>query len=132
MSPNADLLRRAAAMLRWHVDAATEQAAPGVPWSAERSGGGIYLLADRPEVPTTTYLGDMLDTDIAKYCALMHPPVALALAVVFDRFADAHDELMSLANKAQASEPRLAHLADTMEVVRLAREVLREPKDGAS
>lgn len=50
--------------------------------------------------------------------------VADALATVFDRTAEALPTLQSLQRCGRITEPHLAHLADLMETVRLARTLL--------
>ncbi|GAA2623684.1 hypothetical protein GCM10010399_63670 [Dactylosporangium fulvum] len=65
------------------------------------------------------------DADV-EYAALMHPPVGMALAVLFERSADAMAALDDVLRRGRMAEPQLAHFADLMEVVRVARQVLRE------
>jgi hypothetical protein len=77
---SADLLRRAAVKLREHAEAAS-----GENWDSD----GTELYAENGAV----WIGDAAggepeDEANARYVALMHPPVALALADVLDRAAD--------------------------------------------
>jgi hypothetical protein len=56
--------------------------------------------------------------------------VDLALAAAFERAAESMAEIQFLANTHRVTEPHLAHLADLIEVRRVARAVLGEPAPG--
>lgn len=101
---SADLLRRAAEKLRQHA----EKAAFGQ-WDAEPDG---LVWSERLGDPVS---GSTYDED-ADYIALMHPPVALALAGLLECEANVAD--------------LDAHAHPGAFVV--ARAVLREPEGGAS
>lgn len=76
--PTADRMRRAAALLRERVEAATDG-----PW--EVIGGGEYVRG--PDILVTPDDGGVSDAD-AEFIAMMHPPVAVALAKVLGLGAD--------------------------------------------
>lgn len=115
----ADLLRRAAGKLRETAQAAT----PG-PWedgdhidgeTYHRYGDyGFYLTGPvgSPEFEDS----EQAKADIS-YCALMHPPVALALADLLDGYA----EIPPFAGWDGRHGERLTTLA---------RAILREPEEG--
>jgi hypothetical protein len=110
-----DLLRRAAAKLRKHAEAAPEG-----PWVSLDDGDRLVAL--RPTwAKGFRYLVDepIDDTSTAEYFALMHPPVALAVAKLLDEAAE----------EIEANVPGFdwIHLYDAQFAV--ARAVLRE--DGA-
>lgn len=98
---SADLLRRAAAKLRLYVSHASRG-----PWNAHDDG---LVWADRLGDPVS----GSVELEDAEYIALMHPPVALALA----DWLEAEDAATDIVINAQAAA--------------LARAVLREPRDGA-
>ena len=97
--PTGDLLRQAAAKLRDHAEVAT----PG-PWTA---------VGESLQAP----VGSALEVTgyNARYFALMHPPVALALANLLDEIA-AHNE--ATAGTAGAT------------LLNLARVIVREEANG--
>jgi hypothetical protein len=66
------------------------------------------------------------------YLCNWDPGVSAALAGVFERTADALPGLQSLQARSQITEPHLAHLADLMETVRIARELLRSLGHGCA
>ena len=113
---SGDLLRRAAAKLREAAEAAT----PG-PWDIDgcikdiKAANGVTIAYDD-------------DTEMCdgRYITLVHPPVALALAGLLDRSADAITELEFTANTGRATESHVAHLADLLALRPLARAILRE------
>lgn len=114
---SADLMRRAAAKLR---ELAT--AAPEGPWVS--LDGGDRLVALRPDSTFDKgfrYLVDepIPDASIAEYFALMHPPVALALAELLDAAVQASG-VPNYEPYAVAGWLRAA--------VEVARAVLREPE----
>jgi len=84
----ADLLRRAAAKLREHAEAAT----PG-PWVTERLGDTWIVLKSQAQFdyPHQAEVADVHTPDERwpdyDYMACVHPPVALALADVFESLA---------------------------------------------
>lgn len=111
MTPvSADLLRRAAEELREH---AGYRATPG-PWTSD--AGRVRSPLAKPGMPRVTdrdpALAIMRLTEDADYVALVHPPVALALA----------DWLDSAAVDAETIGPDPSAVA-------VARAVLREPGD---
>jgi hypothetical protein len=113
---SADLLRRAAAKLREHA-----QAAPEGPWVSLDDGDRLVAL--RPDSTFEKgfrYLVDepIDDTSIAEYFALMHPPVALALADLLDKAAYDLDPI-----------PGFEWLHHKGLAEKAAREVLREPEE---
>jgi hypothetical protein len=73
---SADLLRRAAAKLREHANAASEG-----PWEAD----GVDIWAG---TASDVWAGEADERANASYAALMHPPVALALADWLDATAE--------------------------------------------
>jgi hypothetical protein len=115
---SADLLRRAAANLRHHAEQAVDPLTEGAPWTVESvaSGvdpdeAGVFVVAERNNL--TSYIAEsFLTTPHAAYVALMHPPVALALA-----------ELL----KACADHAAVEGYAPAPAIVRVARAILREP-----
>jgi hypothetical protein len=139
----ADLLRRAATKLRetahevpayfaqpWHSVYTDSESLTGIrvcenhePPADLTAEQGVNWACDACEYFETYREG------LAAYAALMHPPVALALADLLDRAADAIPGLESLANTGRMTEPHLAHLADLLAFRQLARAVLREPEE---
>jgi hypothetical protein len=115
---SADLLHRAAVKLREHADRAPEG-----PWVSLDGGDRLVALREnREHFPKGfRYVVDepIDDASIAEYIALMHPPVALALAELLDAEADLVHPNTIPANVKGAR--RLDALAA------LAREILREP-----
>lgn len=85
---SSDLLRRAATKLREHANRAPEG-----PWVSLDGGDRLVALREnREDWPNGfRYLVDepIPDPSIAEYFALMHPPVALALADVLEQGAGA-------------------------------------------
>jgi hypothetical protein len=124
---SADTLKRAAAKLREHVEAAT----PG-PWAAEnvyRLLPGCRCLSCDEDEPYGKAIHEIdavgedasptLKPGDADYIVLMHPPVALALADWLERYAqiwttDQHSE----------------YYADAPQALVVARAILREATDG--
>lgn len=102
----ADLLRRAAGKLR-----ATAQAATSGPWAID---GDIQAV--RAASGTTIAYDDETEMADGRYLALMHPPVALALADLLDDEAALEDSGMQLSRTATAARA-------------LARAILREPEE---
>ncbi len=109
---SADLLRRAAAELRARAGRATDGAwlaahhAPTDEWWVHGQYGAT-VIASAGESHTVAELD-------ARYIALMHPPVALALATMLDGWAEF-----------QETFPDLPALTD--DVLAIACEILREP-----
>jgi hypothetical protein len=108
---SADLLRRAAAKLREHAEAAT----PG-PW--KKDSGEIYG-------PYGVWIGETLRVDDpngteadSDYIALLHPPVALALA----------DLLETAAGYAEV-KPHYGDWPLLNWATAVARAILREPEE---
>jgi hypothetical protein len=106
---SADLLRRAAKALRSYV--------AGLPvriqddWTQANSD---VMTKNGYDVGRMTHYEG---ADVAYYVVLMHPPVALALASVFDRFAWLGDR-----------DPDLLHRVGCDEVIAVARAILREQR----
>lgn len=130
------MLRRTAVKVREHADAATAS-----PWTVEswshgwddghtwRINGptGDDLVTPCALQTSTESPAEFAQADAdAEYAALMHPPVGVGLAVLFERAADAMAALNDVTRRGLMTEPQVAHLADLMEVVRVARAVLRE------
>lgn len=90
---SADLLRRAAQKLREHAQAVADADtfAEGVPWVVEdddEDTDAPYVVANLSEY-STVYIGQgFLSRAHADFVALLHPPVALALADLLERYAD--------------------------------------------
>ena len=110
---SADLLRRAAEKLREHATAAT----PG-PWEVRQKGYPHIVWQGDPDafqVISTNLAGNVAPD--SEFIALMHPPVALALAELLDDMADLIEVF-----------PRDDEMAGTQKLVALARTILREPQ----
>lgn len=132
----ADLLRRAATKLREHANA-TNFGAEG--WIVDledsevtTSDGGM-MIADTMELN-----GERPD---ASYIALMHPPVALALAdwlqVIADDMSDEHAVEQEFPDHIPAARWLVVDWAGKehagwTEALAVARAILREPEDGAA
>jgi hypothetical protein len=130
---SADLLRRAAATLRERAGKAT----PG-PWSGDPTGtvcadddlrpdpnGGEILPPEGPQEVAECYRNERSGErgDNAAYIAMLHPPVALALA----------DWLKTVAGiwvDDRAVQHYSARRAVQDSAVKLARAVLREDEEG--
>ena len=135
---SADLLRRAADKLREHAEAALRDS-PDQRWMVDQSSdaglvvgsfvpedvdddgsvstGCIAFFAYPDDDDAKAYAGAL---DVASYMALMHPPVALALADVMDAVAPA----------VQYSGGFAARLGYG-ELIAVARAVLREDGESA-
>jgi hypothetical protein len=115
---SAELLRRAADQLRDLASTATKRSAPpwwhhpGRPSDSVRTEAGWEVMA-------CTYPD--ASADLAKYAALMHPPVALALADWLDDTAPVMD-MFGTDEQARKHAERYAEYA-----LAVARAVLREP-----
>ncbi len=121
---SADLLRRAAAKLRHHAEQAVDPLTDGEPWttrlieSSVSDDAGLFIVAERNNL--TSYIAEGFLTDAhASYIALMHPPVALALADLLDGYAEWF-ELPPFTGFKIGNDQRF---------IALAREVLREPEE---
>ena len=138
---SADLLRRAAAKLREHAEAAT----PG-PWEHVEEGAGgsfngcgqVVTWGDGVEGgdiagPTGDLYprGGYSPRDDMALVALMHPPVALALADLLDLEVK-HWDACRLGEMTAGAEPGILTGAREEAAQELARVILREPKDGAA
>jgi hypothetical protein len=112
---SADLLRRAAAKLREH----TKAALPG-PWEAIESSPeeapGVWLARHADVGVDVDRDGD------ARYIALMHPPVALALADWLDETANHITEFAAVAGLVRAGD--LTEVDNA--ALAVARAILRE------
>lgn len=127
---SAELLRRAAKTLRQHAENAT---GPG-PWAWEATGQqgnswGLGQMVDADGEPLAGDVTDVEGTEVVEsicyqeddngnlsdpaYIALMHPPVALALADLLEAHIPLFDGL----------DPAPDH-----EVFAVARAILREPE----
>ena len=133
---SADLLRRAAAKLREHAEAAPEG-----PWVSLDNGD--RLIALRPDSTFDKgfrYLVDepIADSSTAEYFALMHPPVALALAAWLEQEArHAADAVAAWSRDTSYIDAHLGGVEAHTEAMyalpfQVARAILREPKDGAA
>lgn len=130
---SADLLRRAAVKLREHATAASFGTAG---WVVDPRDGDVTTVDGGWMVADTMELN--AERPDASYIALMHPPVALALADHLDERAAAISDAMRGWNR----DPTFIdeHLggveqlaADTFAVViKLARSILREPAEGGA
>jgi hypothetical protein len=114
---SADLLRRAAAKLREHAEAAT----PG-PWNADPSEIYGETIATWVAESLNGNLPDAGEAN-SRYIALMHPPVALALADLLDYSARWFE--------AAEKDGYEYDEGEALPIIALARAVLREPEDGA-
>lgn len=88
---SADLLRRAAEVLRKSAEVAT----PG-PWSADRGTKHNWVVDGDPRSADHAWVALMMFGECeqdARYIALMHPPVALALADWLDSAARDAEEI---------------------------------------
>ncbi len=96
---SADLLRRAAAKLR---DALNADYLTPAPWDC--LDGGDRLVHIEPPTGAIEYVVDepMSNPSNAEYIALMHPPVALALADWLDEAAASWDRDDALAVRIEA------------------------------
>jgi hypothetical protein len=112
---SADLLRRAAVKLREHANAANfpDGWAVNLADSEVTTADGGMMIADTMELT-----GSRPD---ASYIALMHPPVALALAAALDGAATDADYAEAFPRSEMAIE-------DGSNLVAVARAVLREPE----
>lgn len=81
--PDADLLRRAAALMRERAEAATWTAAP---WGVDEIGAVWAQEADGQPIPISSR---STDAD-AEHIASWHPAVALAVADWLDAEAESH------------------------------------------
>jgi hypothetical protein len=119
---SADLLRRAAAKLREQAESATAG-----PWAADEDGE--VFQANGEEEPWVGN-GAIKTAGNAPYFALMHPPVALAVADVLlhaaQRFEQAHGECLA-DGWDHAGHPSCPNRPkDIDRAIALAREILRE------
>lgn len=80
-APPAELLRRAAQKLREHAERATAG-----PWVSERAFSTWFVTPDYADTTASGNVSRLKSTQRrdAEYIALMHPPVALALAEWLD------------------------------------------------
>ncbi len=126
---SADLLRRAATRLRESAIAAT----PG-PWAVERRGGEPFTefaLRSRAEfqfayeAEITAVLTPDDEWPDLDYFALMHPPVALALADWLDFAARASSERAAI-EKQIGMQPGDLTSREEESALAVARAVLRE------
>lgn len=129
---SADTLRRAAKVLREHAEKATkgpwnraadhEMASGQYPDNAVGYWDGEYAACVSY---SGTGVGEEADRD-ARYMTLMHPPVALALAVVLNDWADQLERRAAIGMEAtEVATSLIAH------AVNLAHAILREQEDGA-
>ncbi len=102
----ADLLRRAATKLREHANAASRG-----PWEMDGADGLVWPGCMGDPVSGSELLAD------GAFIALMHPPVALALAAAMDEVAFAVEV-----------NPDTVHRVGYGELITCARGVLREPE----
>jgi len=122
---SADLLRRAAAKLRERAEAAAAEVGffADAPWTVEEDDDAeatLYVVADRPDMHTTAYIGEgFLSRAHADFVALMHPPVALALVELLDKAA-------LLLESAEREGWGDVYEDDPHPILALARAILRE------
>lgn len=111
---SAELLRRAATKLREHAE---DGLLPTAPWDAHKSEWreGMFEVAGQggDEVCGATSKPD------ADYIAMLHPPVALALA----RLLDMHAQLVEASATAGESFIEVFALGELLDI---ARAILRE------
>jgi hypothetical protein len=104
----AELLRRAATQLREHAERATEDLAE------------LEVILEPADVAGWDFaMSHLLDHGVGEYCALMHPPVALALAEWLEAVAVG---IASLASSVGYQVP----LPEDEQAFNLARAILRE------
>ncbi len=120
---SAELLRRAAEKLRGHAARATTTER----WVAGRNflePHEVWIAGNQPVLELAC---DDAGTGNAEYIALMHPPVALALADLFDKCASTEEEFRRCRGKTSEGG-EAASLDRWVEVplVDVARVVLRE------
>jgi hypothetical protein len=116
---SAELLRRAATVLRERAKSAT-----GGPWTSAINDPEMCAVdAPSGRALVDVLLGDTDDRDAhpqadadAEYIALMHPPVALFLADLFDEVADSVEQ-----------EGGIVQDSTTAGTIDVARAILREP-----
>jgi len=84
---SAELLQRAAAALREHAEKAQKER----PWCPEYTWSAVRHVQRNVEIDCATHddRGDCWSFDMydGRYVALMHPPVALALAACMEQVA---------------------------------------------
>lgn len=131
---SAELLRRAADVLRKSAVAATAG-----PWVASPVDSpdalvtsAVYSYAHPTGTPESEVVGatrragrsgqGIRQGNDARYLALMHPPVALALAAVLDSAADCEDEVEAFDDLNEGAESLVLRGG----LLRLARAILRE------
>ena len=137
------VLRRAVKVLRDHAASAAEDPST-VDWSVSSSGlhmdgSADYTLRARRGLPPALWQGRAMG-GVPEYVELMHPPVALALADVLEREADAYEteagtpECPNCGEGCGGHEPRDYHVICDEEVpcaciaahLTLARAITRE------
>jgi hypothetical protein len=109
---SADLLRRAAKVLREHA----EKALPG-PWDSLDNGDRFISDPGGEDDLRYIFAEPAVHGASANYCALMHPPVALAVAEVLEAHAESVEE----------DGPCFSMTSDVDAALTLARAILREP-----
>lgn len=117
---SAELLRRAAAKLREHAQAVADAdvLADGTPWTVEEEETGeLYVIADFTEFSTVYIAEGFISRAHADFVALLHPPVALALA----------DLIEVGIGYAAVNKPETFPVY--VKAVAAARAVLREPEE---
>jgi hypothetical protein len=130
VSTDPDLLRRAAEKLREHATTAAE-VAPG-PWlyAPEDPRPNRVVLAEGGRTAMAVVYEESELPKISAHIALMHPPVALALADWLDATAERIETLRPVltAPADYTPEAYAAHIARTYaKPIAVARAVLREP-----
>jgi hypothetical protein len=114
---SVDLLKRAAAALREQAGAALHDDDPWCPealyWGIRHLKRNVDLDLDCPAHPASSCPGP--DMYGGRYVALMHPPVAVALAATMEKVA-----------WMGALDPDLLHRVGCDELIATARAVLRE------
>lgn len=136
---SVDLLRRAAAKLREHAEAvgASDTFTKDVPWEVEEDDdrdATLYVVANLTEF-STSYIGEgFLSRAHADFVALMHPPVALALAEWLEaQAADVENAVAAWSRDTGYIDKHLggveAHTGNMFRPsIAAARAILREPE----
>lgn len=124
---SAELLRRAAKVLREHAETA-----PRGPW---KQYGGNTARPGRPYPQLVTndaaidvatcHEGPQFAPTVAPYVVLMHPPVALALAGLLTEVADHIDASAPLAESLGIEPHEVLNMSGP--AIAVARAILREP-----
>ncbi len=123
---NADLLRRAAANLREHAEAATSG-----PWNAyARAYPHIVCQGGEGQDDMVSFNLAGRPVEDSQYAALVHPPVALALADLLEHIGDDVSDADDRVEPGGLVRNEYGSIRfDWTAAVKLARAILREPED---